>query len=371
MTELDDVTRFRLNARAAELGVPNRKPRPAGVLDLSRNELVHPRLPELVGKLLDEAPSEAATKYPIYSDLIVELARVLRCEPESLEIFPGSDDAIGVLIDAFAAQTGSLLLQDPTYPTYRYHAQLRGVTVLPWLPRPATYQYDPEDAVRAMEATPPTVTVLTEPHGMLGHSLGGDTLQTLAASAAVSGHLLVVDECYAAFGTDSPAAAFADHEQLIRIGSFSKTAGLAGLRLGYLIGAPPVVDYVRRWRRAAAVSGISAWVALRLCRDHADDLATIRAEVADGREWLASEVMALDSELTPLRSEANFLTIDAGDPYRADRLVTHLASHGVVVRSHAGQARFSSLIQCTAATRAVLQQVVTGLATALPASELQ
>ena len=364
MTDLASLRRSYFKPSIAGLSVPGRRPRPRGVLDLSRNEMVHPSMDSLVARLLAEVSPETAVKYPIYTELITEFADVIGCTPAELEIFPGSDDAIGVLVDALAASAGSMVLQEPTYPTYRYHAQLRDIDVLSWLPRPGTFRYVVDDAVRAMKRTPSTVVVLTDPHGMLGSALDDEALQALAATADIHGHLLVVDQCYAAFRDHSGADDWRRWDNVLIIGSFSKTAGLAGMRLGYVVGAPSIVDYLRRWRRAAAVSGVTAEVALALYRDHREELDAIREDIVEGREWLAGQVAALEKVPGPLRSEANFLTIDAGEPEDAERLKEHLAESGVIVRSHADCVGFASLLQFTAAPVSLLHRAVTALSEA-------
>lgn len=358
MTEIATAIETDFGRRILDLPIPNRHSREPGVLDLSRNELVHPAIGPLIAGLLAELGPDIPVRYPVYSRFIRDLARVACCEPGQLEIFPGSDDAIGVIIDAFARADGSLVLQDPTYPTYRYQAHLRSVPVLPWLPRPGTLVFEPEDVLRTMRQTASSVVVVTDPHGMLGSTLAEEAIEALAATAHEREHLLVIDECYAAFNGATGPRGWQRWDNVLRIGSFSKSAGMAGMRLGYVIGDPSLVDYLRRWRRAGAVSAVTLTVALALCRDHRDELEAIRKEVIDGREWLACQVTGLEKGLVPLPSHANFLTIDAGEPEDARRLKRQLAENEVRVRSHADHPSFSSLIQVTAAPKSVAQQVV-------------
>jgi histidinol-phosphate aminotransferase len=328
-----------------------------GLLDLSRNELVHPELDPLVATVLAGVSAGTATRYAVYPELIAELAPELGCDADELEIFPGSDDAIGVLVDALGRDDRRMLLQEPNYPGYRYHAQLRGVEVSPWLPRPGLLRYEAADAVRFMRRERPAVIVLTEPHGGLGSSMGELELIALVTAAEQHGHLLVVDECYRGFAVHPDGEVLDGREHVLRVGSFSKSIGLAGLRLGYVIGHPVLIDYLRRWRRAGAVSALTARVALHVLRHHAPAFARLRAEVADGRDWLAGQLVARAPDWRPLPSRANFLTVDLGEEERAAELVTHLARHAIAVRAH-DRAAFASLVQITAAPPALLHRVV-------------
>jgi histidinol-phosphate aminotransferase len=326
-----------------------------GLLDLSRNELVHPGLEPLLQEALSNVSPLAASRYPVLDGLLGDLAGELRCGVEEIEIFPGSDDAIAVLIDGLTRTNRHFLLQEPNYPGYRRNAELRRVQVRSWLPRPGRLHYDVEDALRGMERVRSSLVVATDPHGMLGTAAEEAALVSLATGASLHGHLLVVDECYQAFSSEHHEA-LRGRPHVVRVGSFSKAFGLAGLRLGYVIAAPAIIDYLKHWRRAGAVSGVTLHVAAHLIRARAAELQQVRADVVRGREWLAGRIRRLDAEWQPLPSEANFLTVDVGSSDTARLVAQHLARNGVAIRAHDAPA-FGSLLQITAAPIPTLQRV--------------
>jgi|GEM_PF-2838831 histidinol-phosphate/aromatic aminotransferase/cobyric acid decarboxylase-like protein len=327
------------------------------VLDLSRNELVHPRLPGLLAPLVAGAGGSAATRYPSPRTAVDRVAALLGRPPDEVALFPGSDDAIGVVVDALTRTRPYLLLQDPTYPAYRHHADLRQATVWPWLPRPHRLHFDVADAVRAMTAVPPCLVVATDPHGILGSRLADDDMAALRTVARRHGHLLVVDECYRAFAGIEPVTDAVRHPQFAAIGSFSKGFGLAGLRVGYVAADPALVDYLQRWRRSGAVSGVALHVLLALTDRHLATLAELRGEVTAGRDGLAARLREVAPRWTALPSAANFLTVDTGTPETADTFVRALAESGVLVRRHAGRGLTASLVQVTAAPDDLLRPV--------------
>lgn len=350
-----------LDQPVMSLAEPSRSLRP-GMLDLSRNELVHPELSRLLAGLLARAEPDTAGRYPAYRPLVDELAELLGHLPGELEVFPGSDDAIGVLLDAVTRTRGRVLLQEPNYPGYRHHAVLRGLDVHPWLPRPGTFGFAVQDAATAMAGHPHGVTIATDPHGMLGRSFSDADLAALTAVAQLHDHLLVLDRCYESFAMPRPDLSTGSDGTLV-VGSFSKSFGLAGLRLGFIAGPPELVGYLRRWRRAGSVSAVTLHLAIRALRHHRADFDQLRAEVVAGRDWLAGQLVRLDPEWRPLPSDANFLTVDLGTAAAAERAVAQLARHKVVVRSHRDQPAFASLVQITAAPVEVLRPVVDALAT--------
>lgn len=337
---------------ADELPRPSRSARP-GMLDLSRNELVHPALEPLLQRLLCDMSPHLATRYCSYPRLLIHLAGELGCDPEALEMFPGSDDAIGVLLDAISRARLSVVLQAPNYPAYTYDAQLRAVQLTPWLPKRDEHgaRFEVADALTILQSQPPSVVVITEPHGMLGTPLGELELLKLSTATHAGGHILVVDECYQGFGPSTTAVLNGPH--IIRIGTFSKSIGLAGLRLGYVIGEPAVVDRLRRWRRAGAVSAVTAQIALELLHNHRRELDAMRSDVADGRDQLAGHFAARG--WAPLRTATNFLTTDLGSGESASAFVTHLGSAGIAVRQHHDE--FEGFVQITAAPWSTLVRV--------------
>lgn len=337
---------------ADQLPRPSRSSRQA-VLDLSRNELVHPALEPLLARLLCEMPASLATRYCAYPRLVARLAGQLSCDPDALEIFPGSDDTIGVLLDAISRARLSVVLQAPNYPAYSYNAQLRAVPLTPWTPRrdEQGLYFDVTDALNILKSRPPSVVVITEPHGMLGTPLGELELLKLSTSTQAGGHILVIDECYQGFSP--PTTSMLDGPHIIRIGTFSKSIGLAGLRLGYAIGQPSVIDRLRRWRRAGAVSAVTAEIALELLHHHRRELDAMRADVADGRDQLAGHLAV--QGWAPLRTATNFLTTDLGREETASEFVAHLATAGIAVRQH--HEELAGLVQITAAPWSTLQRV--------------
>lgn len=329
-------------------------------LDLSRNELVHPGLADLVAEALATVPADAATRYPVVDGLLGDIATHLACEPDEIELFPGSDDAIGVLVDGLTRTHRRVLLQDPTYPGYRRAAELHGVDVRSWLPRPGQMRHAVEDGLRGMRRMAASLVVVTDPHGMSGAVAGAAELVSLATAAELGDHLLVVDECYDRFGAQPGHQTLRGHAHVVRVGSFSKALGLAGMRLGYVVAAPPIVDYLRHWRRAEAVSAATLHVAVHLLRQDSVGVARLRADVVAGREWLADQIVKLDGRWCPLPSGANFLAVDIGDADAARQLTGHLADHGIAIRCHEAPA-FAPVLQITAAPIETLEPLVAAL----------
>jgi histidinol-phosphate aminotransferase len=333
-----------------------------GLLDLSRNELVHPDLAPLLARALGAVAESVDGRYFQRDQHVARIASALGHHPDGFEVFPGSDAAIGVVLDALTRVHKHMLLQEPTYPSYAHYAQLHGIRVARWPLRPGELRYAVEDPVTAMPALPPSLIVLTNPHGMLGSTLGEGDIASLLSAAETHGHLLVVDECYAAFAVGLAHNTRPGNPHIVILGSFSKRAGLAGLRLGYVAASPEIIGYLRRWRGANAVSEATMRTAALLLEQYTPELAAIRADVIEGRAWLSDQITALASAWRVLPSHANFVALDIRDADQAASVAQSLRTAGILVRHHDSTPALSTLIQITAAPVPLLQPVAARLA---------
>lgn len=356
------------DSRIMALEIPDRADHSDVALDLSRNELVHPDLDDLVRSVVATSSPATVTRYPSYQSLRSTVAGTLGCSPESIELFPGSDDAITTVLWALGRRQRMLLLQEPNYPGYTRAAALSGLRVSAWAPRPWGFRFVVDDAVRGMQNKPRGMTVVTDPHGIFGRGFAEEELAALAGAARVYGHVLVVDECYHAFAPgDSHRVLEPGDSDVVFIGSLSKAFGLAGARLGYVRAEPTVIRYLRRWRRPGAIAGGTIHVAERLLREHADDLARIRDEVVAGRDHLSGRLETAVPEWNVLPSCTNFLTIDTSRETAAARVAAQLASDGIRVRTHARTPGIGALLQVTCAPVPTMDQVVPRLVAAASA----
>jgi histidinol-phosphate aminotransferase len=145
--------------------------------------------------------------------------------------------------------------------------------------------------------------------------------------------LVAVDEAYIEFGGESAVALLPNHGNLVVIRTFSKWAGMAGLRLGYALLAPALAGYLERIRPPYNVNAAAMVAALATF----EDLGAVQANVArliEAREQLQEELTAI-SWLEPLPSQANFILCQVKG--RDSRTVADaLLQRGILVRQFSG-----------------------------------
>lgn len=220
--------------------------------------------------------------------------------PEHVRVGCGLDDVTATLFGALVAPGDRVIVQSPTYDPLWTGAALRGADVAHWRAEEAAGWAPPLDGLEALAAAVrPALIVANFPANPTGFLPDQDYADRLASIAREAGAILVVDQIYAGLPDDSIGARIAwpdfdrhlDHAVLLD--SLSKTYGLPGLRVGWMVTRnEAVLERVGRYGRHAnsyltGPSQLMAEVAL----DHADAIHSRNSVIlAEGRRALAGFV---------------------------------------------------------------------------------
>jgi histidinol-phosphate aminotransferase len=234
----------------------------------------------------------------------------------------GSDELIDLLLRLFVAPGEALLNFPPTFSFYPFLAGIQDAFV-DNVERRQDFSIDLDEALR--HAPGVRLIVTTSPNNPTGTLLARADLQALLAT----GKPVVVDEAYTEFSGQSCVDLVPKHENLIVLRTLSKWAGLAGLRVGYMVAQPPLIDLVLRIKQpynlnaAAEVATLASLDDLGYVKEH---IALIVAE----RERLAAHLASLPGfEVTP--SASNFVLCRLHDVSARD-VHLRLLDRGILVR---------------------------------------
>lgn len=300
------------------------------VVKLASNEGPFPPMPGAI-----EAMREAAVGVRAYPDPGAWALRDALAERVGLDaarVLPGAgiDGLIKLMCLALLDPGDEIVMGWPSFLSWRVGAQIQGAEVRDAPLRPdGSYDLD----ALAGRITPRTkIVVVVSPNNPTGAAVGADELRTFLD--ALPGHVLpVVDEAYFEYlppGGHDAAALLAEGRTMAVTRTFSKAYGLAGLRVGYLLGPPGLVKALGVVRNVFDVGGPSQAAAIASLADAGEHLpGRIRMNDAE-RAMTASGLRALGLE--PLPSTANFLLVDLGSAQRAEALNAALLARGVIVR---------------------------------------
>ena len=276
-----------------------------GLLRLDFNENTVGPSPTVVAAIR-AIPADHYAIYPEYDGLREAVVRSLDpagrsgLQAAQVGLFNGVDAALHAVCHAYGSPGERLLTTSPTFGYYGPCARMQGMTIeaIPYRLPGFAFPLEAMHAALA-SAPPPRLLLLCNPNNPTGTRLA--PAQVLALAAAAPHTLVVVDELYESFTGDSVlppllAAAgggdpFAAHPNLLVLRSLSKTAGIAGLRIGFAIGAAGLVERVGRVTGPYDINSFAVTAAFAALADQAYVDGYV-AEVLAARDGLLQQLKA-------------------------------------------------------------------------------
>ncbi|HTZ56138.1 MAG TPA: aminotransferase class I/II-fold pyridoxal phosphate-dependent enzyme [Candidatus Acidoferrum sp.] len=319
--------------RTAIAALPDYDPRDLSddgiTIRLHRNEGALPP-PAFVLEAIRTIGPETLRTYPtaLQRDVTIRLAARLGRGAENLALANGADEILAVSARVALDPGDIALTATPTFGMYARVVALAGGQ-LRRVPYSTRWRFDAQALLDAADERTRLV-ILGHPNNPTTDPLRAADLATVAR--ALPNALILVDEVYLAFSDRSLAREAAAFENVVVVGSFSKCASLAGVRVGYALAAPPIAAAIRRALGPYPVSALSLVAAQAYLRDPSRTRSyeiQLEAQVARSLDAFASAFAPFAREIW--RGPANFLLIDCGDG--AQRLRDALAARGIAVRA--------------------------------------
>jgi histidinol-phosphate aminotransferase len=276
-----------------------------------------------VARALAKLTPQQMAMYPEYEVATRRLAKYFGVRSEELLLTNGGDDALRVFFDAFVDAGSSIVLCEPTFPMYRFFANIAGACVV--AVRYGPNMEFPMDAVLATLKKKPRVLFLANPNNPTGTLLGYNELEKIVKAATHTA--VVIDEAYADFSGLTVVPWLKTYPHLFVTRTFSKATGLAGLRLGAVMASARSLEILRRAMPPYPVN-IAALVAAEAAVRDRKTLQAYARNVQRLRGWFEEELKRLGIRTYP--SAANFLLADFGSA--GPVLFERLHAKGILVR---------------------------------------
>jgi len=312
---------FRDDVVAMSPYTPGEQPQSGKVIKLNTNENPYPPSPLVV-----EAIHQATSRLERYPDPLgtafrIAAADVLNVNPDMILCGNGSDDCLTILTRAFVGKGQKLRLPYPSYILYRTLAELQSAQF-------EEIAFDQNFGLsESFFANEPSLKLiyLPNPNSPSGTMLDHATILKLAESANCP---VVIDEAYVDFAPTNCIELIQQNSKIIVTRTFSKSYALAGLRFGYLVAHPGMVQMLRKVKDSYNTDLLSLAGATAAILDQAW-LKTNVARIITTRTRMLGELRKLG--FTVLESHANFLWCTRSDrPLRP--LYEQLRKNGILVR---------------------------------------
>jgi histidinol-phosphate aminotransferase len=294
----------------------------ANKLRLDFNENTAGCSPAVTRALARLSPKQLAM-YPEYERGTHRLARHYAVKPEELLLTNGGDDALRVFFDAFVDSGSSILICEPTFPMYRYYGEIAGAKIR--VLRYSSEMEFPLEGVVAALGSQPRVLFIANPNNPTGTLLQRDAIETILKDATHTA--VVIDEAYAEFSGLSVVPWINKYPQLFVTRTFSKTAGLAGLRLGTVLACADSLTILRRAMPPFPVNVAALTAAVAAVGDRQTMRRYVR-DVVRVRGWFRKELNKLGVQT--YSSAGNFLLANFGPG--GPELFKKLERQGILLR---------------------------------------
>ena len=284
--------------------------------------------------------------YPEYDHALEDLSSHFAVDAGEMTLTNGTDEAIQLLINTYVNPGDGVLLLQPAYAMYKFYSQLVGADITEVEYTPGTLAFPMEELLERI--TPHIRAILIgNPNNPTGTGTDAHAIEQIlekAPSAAV-----LIDEAYYEFSGVTVLPLIAEWPNLFVSRTFSKTYGMAAMRLGCLFSQPGNMDYVRKAQSPYSVNALAAMAARIAVQDQAfvEDYVL---EVLAARELLYVGLEHLD--IPYVKSMANFVLFQAGD--RAVPIRDELRKRGVLIRDRSYE--IPGAVRVTVGTRDQIQK---------------
>ncbi|HMO09556.1 MAG TPA: pyridoxal phosphate-dependent aminotransferase [Paracoccaceae bacterium] len=295
---------------------------------LGANESLFGPSPAAVAAMRSAAAEAWMYGDPEAWDLRVAIAARHGVSPAHVVAGEGIDGLLGVLVRLVVGPGDPVVTSDGAYPTFNFHVAGAG-GALHRVPYRGHHE-DPVALVARAREVGAKLVYLANPDNPMGSHHAGAVIEGMIDTLP-HGTLLALDEAYLDLAPPGTAPVVApDDPRVIRLRTFSKAQGLAGLRVGYGLAAPGLVSAFDKLRNHFGLGRVAQAGALAALSDTAH-LERVRAAVVRARADFGAT--AMKNGLEPLESATNFLTMDTRrDGTHARALRDALVARGVFVR---------------------------------------
>lgn len=339
---------FERNIRKAEPYVPGEQPQQK-VVKLNTNENPYPPAPK-VAQVLEHMDADSLRLYPDPTAelLVKELADFYQVKPEQVFVGVGSDDVLSLCFLTFFNSEKPILFPDITYSFYKVWADLYRIPY----ERPKLdedFHIVKEDYYKENGGV-----IFPNPNAPTALYEDMDVVEDIIAHNRDV--IVIVDEAYVDFAGRSALELIDKYDNLIVVQTFSKARSMAGMRIGYAISNPELIQYLNNVKysfNSYTMNMTSILCGVEAVKDRAYFEESVQ-RIKKTREWAKEELQKLGFDFTD--SQANFIfathpEYDAGELFRA------LKENGIYVRYWGSEERIRQYLRITVGTEEEMKEL--------------
>ncbi len=330
-------------------------PPASGMIKLDAMENPHP-LPQALREQIAQRVADAEiNRYPdAGAQALKERIRAVTGLPQQMAVLlgNGSDEIIQILAMAAARPGAALLSVEPSFVMYKMIAAFTGMRYI-GVPLAQDFSLDLEATLAAIRREQPALVFLAYPNNPTGNLFDAAAVKQIIEATP---GLVVVDEAYYAFASDSFIPQLGHYDNLLVMRTYSKL-GMAGLRLGFLAGPVRWLEQLEKLRLPYNVGVLPQMVAGILLEQHAVLLQQAQ-QIRQDRVWLQQRLAAL-AGVQAYPSEANFILLRMAG---ATAVFEALKRRGILIKNlDGGHPALAECLRVTVGTAQQNEEFITAL----------
>jgi histidinol-phosphate aminotransferase len=245
---------------------------------------------------------------------------------ENIIVGNGSVEIIWLVAWAYLRPGDTVLIIGPTFGEYERASRIAGARVIAYGARAERgFQPDVAEVIGLIQKERPRLIFLCNPNNPTGVYLGREAVEHLAHASPDS--LLIIDEAYVNFVEERwPSIPLIERGNVLVLRSMTKDYALAGLRLGYGVAAPDIINTLSRIQPPWSVNAMAQQAGIFVLSQE-KYVRECQVRIKEAKAYLVTELTRLG--LLPLHSEASFLLVRVGD---ATEFRRRLLQHKILVR---------------------------------------
>ena len=314
---------------------------------LNTNESPLPPSPRVV-EAIRQAADDSLRLYPspTAAPARIAIAKHLGLQPDQVTLGNGGDELIEMCFRAFAGAGDRVAYPTPTYPLLDPLCRIHEV-------EPSTHPTElPWELPPSLGPDPAALKFIVNPNSPTGAFFARAAIEAVVVASA---GVVVIDEAYVDFAPHSALSLLPSHQNLLLLRTFSKSYGLAGMRIGFAIGSRTLISALDSVKDSYNLDRL-AIVAAKAAIEDEDHHRRIVSAVIEGRDFLIQELTAMKFDLVP--PAANF--VFTKPPADADHIASALRERRILVR-HYDREPIAGWLRITVGTRQQHERLIVAL----------
>jgi len=269
-------------------------------------------------------------RYPEYEnqELLLSLAQYTGHHPKGILLGNGSNELIQSIFLTFLEKGEKLLVPEPCFSIYYRLGRILQTAII-FSKMNEDFQYEGERILEIIKKSEPELIVFPSPHNPCGAELEKAVIEEMCH---LSPGIVVIDEAYYEFSGKTVRELVDKFDNLLILRTFSKAFGLAGLRVGYLLGKPALIDQISKVKLPFSVNSFNQLALLKVLnqREYMEKVVSL---INQEREKL-TQILSQIKEIKTYPSQANFILFEIRN-YPAKSVFEKLREREILVRQFA------------------------------------